>query len=98
MPYIEPDKNESLSLNTVYKLTDSELDLWSVNTAVQVSKQGDNSLTFRFQDIKKNDWLQVEGYAPVNVVREPGKSNYIGPLAVIHAVDGIIGFTTHPKE
>lgn len=98
MPYIEPGKNESLSLNTVYKLTDSELDLWSVNTAVQVAKQGDNSLTFRFQDIKKNDWLQVEGYAPVNVVRESGKSNYVGPLAVIHAVDGIIGFTTHPKE
>ena len=98
MPYIEPGKNESLALNTVYKLTDSELDLWSVTTAVVVSKQADNSLTFRFRDITKNDWLQVEGYAPVNVVRESGKSNYVGPLSVIHAVDGIIGFTTHPKE
>lgn len=98
MTYIEPGKNESLSLNTVYKLTDSELDLWSVNTAVQVAKQADNSLAFHFQDIKKNDWLQVEGYAPVNIVREPGKSNYPGSLSVIHAVDGIIGFTTHPKE
>ena len=98
MPYIEPGKNESLALNTVYKLTYSELDLWSVTTAVVVSKQADNSLTFRFRDITKNDWLQVEGYAPVNVVRESGKSNYVGPLSVIHAVDGIIGFTTHPKE
>ena len=98
MPYIEPGKNESLALNTVYKLTDSELDLWSVTTAVVVSKQADKSLTFRFRDITKNDWLQVEGYAPVNVVRESGKSNYVGPLSVIHAVDGIIGFTTHPKE
>lgn len=99
MPYIEPGKNESLTLNTVYKLTDSELDLWLVNTAVVVSKiPGTNALSFRFQDIKKNDWLQVEGYSAVNVVRGFDKSNYMGPLSVIHAVDGIIGFTTHPNE
>ena len=99
MPYIEPGKNESLALNTVYKLTDSELDLWLVNTAVVAFKvPGTNALSFRFQDIKKNDWLQVEGYPAVNVLREFDKSNYMGPLSVIHAVDGIIGFTTHPNE
>ena len=97
MPCIEPGKNETLTLTTPYKLTDSALDLWSVTTSVNVSKGADNRLKFRFQDIKSNNWTKVEGEPEVTIVRAADKSNYMAPLSVIHAVDGIIGYKTHPQ-
>lgn len=98
LPYMEPGKNKSLSLTTAYKLTAADVDLWSANTLVDVYKDESNSLKFRFQDIKSNNWVKVEGTDPVSPVRGEGKSNYMGPLSVIHAVDGIIWFKTNPQE
>ena len=95
---MEPGKNKSLSLTTAYKLTAADVDLWSANTLVDVYKDESNSLKFRFQDIKSNNWVKVEGTDPVSPVRGEGKSNYMGPLSVIHAVDGIIWFKTNPQE
>ena len=98
LPYMEPGKNKSLSLTTAYKLTAADVDLWSANTLVDVYKDESNSLKFRFQDIKSNNWVKVEGTDPVSPVRGEGKSNYMGPLSVIHAVDGIIWFKTNHQE
>lgn len=98
LPYMEPGKNKTLSLTTTYKLTDAEVDLWSTNTLVDIYKDESNSLKFRFQDIKSNNWVKVEGTEPVSLVRGAGKSNYMGPLSVIHTVDGIIWYKTNPQE
>lgn len=98
LPYMEPGKNKSLSLTTAYKLTAADVDLWSANTLVDVYKDESNSLKFRFQDIKSNNWVKVEGTDPISPVRGEGKSNYMGPLSVIHAVDGIIWFKTNPQK
>ena len=67
---MEPGKNKSLSLTTAYKLTAADVDLWSANTLVDVYKDESNSLKFRFQDIKSNNWVKVEGTDPVSPVRE----------------------------
>ncbi|MFV0327720.1 MAG: hypothetical protein ACK5LF_25670 [Bacteroides xylanisolvens] len=91
--YIEPGMNEALSLTTSHTITEASVDLWSAKTYVKAFKnEGDNILKFSFQNIVEGTWIKAEGEGEVSVIRGFNKSNYMGPLSVIHAIDNIIWF------
>ena len=97
--YIEPGRNESVSLTTSYTITEASVDLWSAKTYVKAFKgEGSKMLKFNFQNITEGNWIKVEGEGEVSVIRGFNKSNYMGPLSVIHAVDNIIWFHINEKN
>lgn len=97
--YIEPGMNESMSLTTSHTITEASVDLWSAKTYVKAFKsEGSNILKFNFQNITEGNWIKVEGEGEVSVIRGFNKSNYMGPLSVIHAVDNIIWFHINEKN
>lgn len=90
---IEPEMKKTSLLTTSHTITEASVDLWSAKTYVEAFKNsGDNILKFRFQNISEGTWIKVEGEGEVTVVRGFNKSNYMGPLSVIHAIDNIIWF------
>lgn len=98
-PYIEPDRNESVSLTTCYTITEASVDLWSAKTYAKATKnEGDHTLKFQFQNIMEGTWDKIKGGEAVGVVRGFEKSNYIGPMSVIHMVDNVLRYEINAKN
>ncbi|MCD8165399.1 MAG: fasciclin domain-containing protein, partial [Bacteroides sp.] len=88
---IMPGNYSSLILSTAYRVTDLDLDLISEKTDVVVRKEN-GKLIFTPRNIESGNKILVEGIGEATVIRDIKKSNYMGPRAVIHAIDSYLSF------
>lgn len=88
---IEPGNYEKLSQSTIYKVTEPSLGLISVKTYLEVTKEN-GILKFKPKDIAEGNTIKVQGINQAGIIPEITKSNYMGPRAVIHAIDNFITF------
>lgn len=87
----EPGNYEKLSQSTIYKVTEPSLNLISVKTYMEVTKEN-GIIRFKPKDITEGNTVKVQGINQAGIIRGITKSNYMGPRAVIHAVDNYLTF------
>lgn len=88
---IEPGNFEKISQATSYRVNEPSLDMVSVKTYMEITKEG-GVLKFRPKDITEGNKVQVEGINEASIIRDIKKSNYMGPRTVIHAIDNFLTY------
>ena len=88
---IEPGNYDKLNVSTIYRVNDPDKDLISVKTYIEASKVN-GALVFTPKNIEEGVVVKVKGINQAKIIRGITKSNYMGPRAVIHAVDNYLTF------
>lgn len=88
---IMPGNYTEMSIGTMYKVTEPSIGLVSEKTNIRIVKEN-GKLVFYPKNIESGLTVHVEGVNTATVIRDVKKSNFMGPRAVIHAIDNFLAF------